>query len=97
MIVYRGPKATNLYNLYDPYAPLIKGVHEEVDTIDLSKITSSWTNEKRITINVSKNAKERKSVVNIFLTEDDVIALYRGLVDGWREELKKRSEQNGEY
>ncbi len=78
MHVFRGPKENPGY----PHTQL-------VDVKDLSRETRAWTGEKFLQFQVSKEtALQRRAVAHIRLTEADVLALYAGLVKGWRKQLK---------
>ena len=61
-----------------------------VDVVDLTKESVPWTGEKRISFVVSKEtARSRRAQAHIFLTEDDVLALYAALVQGWRSKISR--------
>lgn len=86
MKVYRGPESKDFFD----------GSHELVDTRDLSKETGSWTSQKLIKVNISKESYERQSVAHINIEERDVIALHQGLLSGLHEKARKSDTLNEE-
>jgi hypothetical protein len=78
MYVFRGPKKSAGASQV-----------ELVDVVNLSQASRAWTEEKVVQFTVSKeSARQRQAVAHIRLTEEDVIALYEGLVKGWRKQIK---------
>lgn len=73
MKVYRGPSSKGF----------LDELTERVASVDLSKDTGPWTEEKRVTVNISKTqATERKADAYIQFEPEDILALYNGLIAG---------------
>lgn len=90
MRVYRGPNSSELYDDYK--FRIINEGHEIVDNIDLSKDSDLWVGEKTIRINITKSPDLRKAVAHIILNENDVVALYQGLMKGLLKDLQEKRE-----
>lgn len=66
-----------------------ENAYVEVDEIDLSEETSSWTSKKQIEeINITEELCERQALIRIVHSEKDIIALFGGLIKGWQEKLE---------
>jgi hypothetical protein len=84
MKVFRGPKQKPGY----PRTDL-------VDVVDLGKDERAWTGEKYVEFMVSReSARTRRALGHILLSEDDVVALYAGLVKGWRKKLAAKPKSS---
>ena len=60
------------------------------DQKDLSEDKTAWIYKRSFTMNSTKAMfAERKSVVNVEVSEEDILALYKGLQEGRDAELAK--------
>lgn len=83
MKIYRGPKSQNFEHTYSETIKMAGDEnHKFVDKVDLSNDTGSWSGEKSIAVNVTKEGSERRAVVHIVIEEADIIALHQGLMKG---------------
>ncbi len=86
MKIYRGPKGKKFRHTYTENIKVAgDDDHKFVDSIDLSNQVNPWSGETYVAVNVTKKGDERQSVVHIVLEENDVIALFQGLMKGLRE------------
>lgn len=85
MRVYRGPSTKSFHD----------ELTELVASVDLTKDTSPWSKQKRVTVNISKSqASERSADAYIEFEPGDILALCSGLIAGFLEiDLKERSER----
>jgi hypothetical protein len=86
MRMFSGPSTVEFQYSFTPGVKMSGGQgHECVDAINLSDQPRVWSGEIRIQVNLNKEHELRQSVGHIILNEDDVIALYQGLMKGLQE------------
>lgn len=82
MKLYRGPASKDFSD----------DSHELVAKHDFSKEKITWTEQVRVRLNASKEAYERQSVAHVAVDQNDVLALYEGLVAGLVEKANRLAE-----
>jgi hypothetical protein len=97
MKIFRGPESQPFEYTNTPQVRVFNGVgHEGVDDVDLSLATEPWSGVAVVKARISKDAKERKSVIHIVLEDNDIIALHQGLVRGLLQSRKNADEASCE-
>lgn len=93
MRIFRGPASQQFDYTYTPNIKTAGGLeHEQVDNIDFGTETESWSGEKLVRFNVSKDSNERQSVGHIVFKEEDITALHGGLMKGLQEKRRLAEE-----